>query len=495
MNVTSTELPGIAAERTDLSPAEVEHLQLLLSDWTMIADLAFADLILWLPTWNEAGFVAAGQIRPATARTHIPKDITGNFVPRGRHVELDRAFLTGEIWTGQPDEQHEITQAIPISFLGRTIAVLGRYSSSSEAGRLESIYDRIAQIIFEMLSSGAFPRVTHNDQGTGGRGGAPRVGDGMIVLDKTGTIEFASPNATSAFRRLGVAIDVEGQVLADLVSQLNRQGVPINDTLSLVARGRIQATAELEGTHSSATLRSIPLVSSNEGADGLGPAGTLVLMRDVTDLRRREQALLGKDAAIREIHHRVKNNLQTVASLLRLQGRRLKDPAAQLELAEAGRRIATIAIVHDLLAHNPGEAVDFDEVFGRVIPLSIEAASTVEVKTQFNGEFGILQSDIATTLALVLAELVANSVEHAVAERGFVNIEVAALRTETRIEVSITDDGPGISLPVAQGSGLGLAIVTTLVAEELGGSIKFEHVDENAELRGTRVVVSLPLNK
>ena len=117
------------------------------------------------------------------------------------------------------------------------------------------------------------------------------------------------------------------------------------------------------------------------------------------------------------------------------------------------------------------------------------------MKTQFNGEFGILQSDIATTLALVLAELVANSVEHAVAERGFVNIEVAALRTETRIEVSITDDGPGISLPVAQGSGLGLAIVTTLVAEELGGSIKFEHVDENAELRGTRVVVSLPLNK
>ena len=495
MNVTSTELPGIAAERTDLSPAEVEHLQLLLSDWTMIADLAFADLILWLPTWNEAGFVAAGQIRPATARTHIPKDITGNFAPRGRHVELDRAFLTGEIWSGQPDEQHEITQAIPISFLGRTIAVLGRYSSSSEAGRLESIYDRIAQIIFEMLSSGAFPRVTHNDQGTGGRGGAPRVGDGMIFLDKTGTIEFASPNATSAFRRLGVAIDVEGQVLADLVSQLNRQGVPINDTLSLVARGRIQATAELEGTHSSATLRSIPLVSSNEGADGLSPAGTLVLMRDVTDLRRREQALLGKDAAIREIHHRVKNNLQTVASLLRLQGRRLKDPAAQLELAEAGRRIATIAIVHDLLAHNPGEAVDFDEVFGRVIPLSIEAASTVEVKTQFNGEFGILQSDVATTLALVLAELVANSVEHAAAERGFVNIEVAAQRTETRIEVSITDDGPGISLPVAQSSGLGLAIVTTLVAEELGGSIKFEHVDENAELRGTRVVVSLPLNK
>jgi two-component sensor histidine kinase len=346
-----------------------------------------------------------------------------------------------------------------------------------------------------MLSSGAFPRVTHNDQGTGGRGGAPRVGDGMIFLDKSGTIEFASPNATSAFRRLGVAIDVEGQVLADLVSQLNRQGVPINDTLSLVARGRIQATAELEGTQSSATLRSIPLVSYDENTSTLGPAGTLVLMRDVTDLRRREQALLGKDAAIREIHHRVKNNLQTVASLLRLQSRRLKDTSAQLELAEAGRRIATIAIVHDLLAHNPGEAVDFDEVFGRVIPLSIETASIVEVKTQFNGEFGILQSDMATTLALVLAELVANSVEHAAAGRGLVNVVVEVHRTEQQISVSVTDDGPGIALPATDGRGLGLAIVTTLVAEELGGSITFEHVDGNAELRGTRVVVSLPLGK
>jgi two-component sensor histidine kinase len=495
VNVTSTELPGIASERTDLSPAEVDHLQLLLSDWTMIADLAFADLILWLPTWNEDGFVAAGQIRPATARTHIPKDVTGNFVPRGRHVELDRAFLTGEIWTGQPDEQHEITQAIPISFLGRTIAVLGRYSSSTEAGRLESVYDRIAQMIFEMLSSGAFPRVTDNDQGTGGRGGAPRVGDGLILLDKNGVIEFASPNATSAFRRLGVAIDVEGQVLADLVSKLNRQGIPINDTLSLVARGRIQATAELEGAHSAATLRSIPLVSREEDADSPRSAGTLVLMRDVTDLRRREQALLGKDAAIREIHHRVKNNLQTVASLLRLQSRRLKDTAAQVELAEAGRRIATIAVVHDLLAHNPGDSVDFDEVFGRVIPLSIESTSTGEVTTQFNGNFGILQSDVATTLALVLAELVANSIEHAVAGRSSVKIVVSAERTESRLDVSIEDDGPGIPLPIAEGSGLGLAIVTTLVGEELGGSIKFEHVDESLELCGTRVTVSLPLHR
>jgi len=487
VEVSKTELAGIAAEHTDLSSAEVEHLQLLLSDWTLIADLSFADLILWLPTWNEAGFVAAGQIRPSTARTHIPGDVVGNFVPRSRHVELERAFLNAEICEGESKNNHEVTQAIPVTFNKRVIAVLGRYSGEFDAGRLEAIYDRCVQTILGMLVAGDFPRTSENDQGTGGRGGAPRVGDGLLVLDTKGVVEYASPNAHSAFRRLGTAVEIEGQVLADLVARMNKKHVPINDTLSLVARGQIQGTAEVEGMTSSATLRAIPLTVAGE------PAGTLVLMRDVTDLRRREQALLGKDAAIREIHHRVKNNLQTVASLLRLQGRRLTDPAAQVAIAEAGRRVATIAIVHDLLAHNPGGDVDFDEVVHRVVPLSAEASTTVAVKTSIDGIFGVLPSDIATTLALVLAELVSNAAEHAAVGRDEVNIGISVQRSELEVTVHVRDDGPGIELPVNQLGGLGLAIVTTLVADELGGAIDFTHVDSAQKNKGTEVKVQLPL--
>ena len=310
----------------------------------------------------------------------------------------------------------------------------------------------------------------------------------MIVLDVNGVVEYASPNAHSAFRRLGSAVDIEGQVLADLTSRMNKKGVPINDTLSLVARGRIQGTAEVESTKSAATLRSIPLTSNGQSV------GTLVLMRDVTDLRRREQALLGKDAAIREIHHRVKNNLQTVASLLRLQGRRLTDPAAQTAIAEAGRRVATIAVVHDLLAHNPGVEVDFDEVAHRVIPLSAESSATVSVSTNITGEFGVLPSDMATSLALVLAELIANAVEHATAGRTQVHIDISAQRTDSEISVRVIDDGPGIALPFEPSGGLGLAIVSTLVAEELSGSINFAHVHTEQTFKGTEVTVTLPLS-
>src|SRR5256886_15042212 len=82
-------------------------------------------------------------------------------------------------------------------------------------------------------------------------------------------------------------------------------------------------------------MRALPLVPSGV------PIGALVLVRDVTEVRRRDRALMTKDATIREIHHRVKNNLQTVAALLRLQARRA--PAARAALEESVRRGGPVA--------------------------------------------------------------------------------------------------------------------------------------------------------
>ena len=467
MSTTETELPYLAQARTDLTAEEVSRLEALLSEWTLISDLAFADLLLWLPTWNEAGFVVAGQIRPATARSHIHDDLVGHFAPRGRHFELDRAFASGTITNGAPTESHAVTQAIPVKFGERTIAVLGRYSGASQTGRLEEVYEKCVTDLLNMVTLGEFPRPNDNDQGTGGRGGAPRVGDGLMILDQKGRIEYASPNARSAFRRLGFSIDLENHSLSELVSKLNRRGVPINDTLSLVARGRIQATAELHSGKSAATLRSIPITSNGT------QTSTLVLVRDVTDLRRREQALLGKDAAIREVHHRVKNNLQTVASLLRLQGRRLTDESARIAIAEAGRRVATIAVVHDLLAHNPGDLVDFDEVAQRVVRLTIEAGLPVEVDLRMNFNFGRLPTDQATPFALILAELVSNCLEHAAKGRNQVAIEIKATSNSNSYQLSVCDDGPGIEPNQDLEKGIGIPIVTTLVKDELNGNIRF----------------------
>ena len=117
---------------------------------------------------------------------------------------------------------------------------------------------------------------------------------------------------------------------------------------------------ELGNAQATVILRSIPLRTAGEHT------GALVLLRDVTELRRRERELVTKDATIREIHHRVKNNLQTVAALLRLQARRLDIPEGRVALEEAVRRVGAIAVVHETLSQTFDETVDFDEVADRL---------------------------------------------------------------------------------------------------------------------------------
>src|SRR5205823_3499982 len=141
------------------------------------------------------------------------------------------------------------------------------------------------------------------------------------------------------------------------------------EDLVAVAGGRTARGMEVEGRGTTVQLRSIPLLA------GRARVGAVVLVRDVTELRRRERELLTKDATIREIHHRVKNNLQTVAALLRLQARRLDEPEGRHALEEAVRRVGSIALVHELLSTTPDESVPFDEVADRVLAMVADVSS------------------------------------------------------------------------------------------------------------------------
>jgi two-component sensor histidine kinase len=199
--------------------------------------------------------------------------------------------------------------------------------------------------------------------------------------------------------------------------------------------------------------------------------------------------LVTKDATIREIHHRVKNNLQTVASLLRIQARRTHSDEARDALTQAMRRVDSIAVVHDTLAQGLTQKVDFDEVFHRVLKLVAEVASApnTRARTRSTGRFGVLPSEYATPLALALTEVVTNAVEHGLAgQEGMVTIDAA--RTEENLRVTVHDTGKG--LPEGRiGQGLGTQIIRTLIQGELSGSIEWRGSDGE----GTEVVIDIPL--
>ena len=251
-------------------------------------------------------------------------------------------------------------------------------------------------------------------------------------------------------------------------------GEPVDESLMLVARGRAPRETEIDVNGAVVQLRSIPLVVGGQRT------GALVLVRDVTELRRRERELLTKDATIREIHHRVKNNLQTVAALLRLQARRLQAPEARAALEEAVRRVGSIAIVHETLSHAPEEIVDFDDIADRVAMMAGEVSSPeVRVTPKITGQFGMLPASVATPLAMVLTELLQNALQHgfgASVARGRREgiIEVVAARAPEQLTVTVTDSGAGLppGFDLENTTSLGLQIVRTLVEGELGGRLK-----------------------
>ena len=194
---------------------------------------------------------------------------------------------------------------------------------------------------------------------------APRVGDGVIVIDAETRVKFASPNAVSSLHRMGIHAYAQAQRLADV----GFDDAAARSAMQLAppgrrgdrARRRVDAAARAPAAR---RRRSRPARSS--------------CMRDVSDLRRRDRMLLSKDATIREIHHRVKNNLQTIASLLRLQGRRLQSPEARAALAESERRIRSIAIVHETLSRDAGDVVRFNEIVRPLARLVEDTASSPE---------------------------------------------------------------------------------------------------------------------
>jgi two-component sensor histidine kinase len=472
----------------DFEAADADWLHQLVGDWQMLSDLSFADLVLWVPDPEEDGWVAVAHCRPSTGATVYYDDVVGQRAPKARRVQVSRAWELRRICRDRDPEWHDDVpvreEAIPVVRRGKVLAVVARHTNLAAArtpSRLELTYLQCADDLARMVAAGDFPVV---GAPTGPRRGAPRVGDGLIRLDRDGRISYASPNALSALHRLGYVGDLVDRSLVEIATPLLDSPGPVDESLPLVLQGRAPWRSDLEARGTTLSLRAIPLTAAGDRI------AALVLVRDVSELRRRERELLTKDATIREVHHRVKNNLQTVAALLRLQARRIPSEEGRIALNEAMRRVATIALVHETLAQGFGETVDFDEVVDRTVTLAVElAGASAPVSVRRVGAFGEMEAQNATPLALVLTELVTNAVEHGLAAGGG-SVTISALRDGTALRVSVRDDGAGLPENFRAGEdGLGTQIVQALVGGELRGRITWTSPPQG----GTEVVVEVTL--
>lgn len=499
---------NLASRYATLSEEELSWLELLVLDWQMLADLALGDIVLWVPT-EDGNYLAVAHNRPAGSITLFYRDVIGDFLrPDWRDV-VDEAMLTGgpvasksPTWyeetamrltayavSRRDDGGHAATARntdTGVIFTGlptRPFAVLTVHTSAADdqgTSRIGSAFRGVASELFDMIQQGLFP-----SPGTtrGRERGNPRAADGLVRLDIDGDVTFASPNSQTTFTMLGFRDELEGENFGEVIAELVKGQQDTNESLPLIALGKVARRADIDVNGRTVTLRSIPVIENDERTGGI------VMTRDVTTLRQQAQELITKDATIREIHHRVKNNLQTVASLLRVQARRARSEEAKEVLGQAMRRVAAIAVVHDTLSTGLSQIVDFDVVFERVIGLAAEVASlhNTVVHPHKEGHFGELPSEYATPLALALTEVVTNAVEHGLAgSEG--EVIVRAERNDTVLAVEVIDTGTGLPGGTV-GDGLGTQIVRTLVEGELGGSITW-----GPDVRGgTRVSIQVPL--
>jgi two-component sensor histidine kinase len=448
------------------------HLDNVVANLQLVADMGYGDVAL-ASQGGDGLLVVIADARPNTAVAPIATSRVGRVLDPSEEPEAYSALKSSEPVSGQRRRVARgityTTSAWPIGQRPSNAVILRDLAEqvASSAGAMEAAFMDVAEELLDALRDGPIPDV---------RTGAPfsairTAGDGVMRVGALGKIAYASPNAVNIMRLAGVDAALTG---------MKASGLP----------GGGFGIAPALGTRSGIAVET-PVAERVLGYRTIDlPAGALVLVEDLTEAHRREQEIKVKDATIREVHHRVKNNLQTIASLLRIQARRSDSEEVRRALAEATERVGAMAVVHDLLAGSDEERVDFSQVATTVVDLVRRGlvGEGHHVGVAVDGQTGEVDARMATSLALALAELVHNALEHGIGDRPDGHVDVTTRRVGDELVLTVRDNGVGLpeGFEAARSAHLGLAIVRTVVQDDLRGTIAFSGG------RGTTVTVRVP---
>ncbi|MBQ9377378.1 MAG: histidine kinase N-terminal domain-containing protein [Schwartzia sp.] len=464
------DIRALCRAHTDISGRQAELLKNIGEGLPFIADLAQAQASLYAPARDGERFLVLAQARSNTMVQALRLAPVGDFVPRLEEPLISRTLETGKPCVGLR-EQPSLPDSLEMHTYGihdglDAIAVV---SLEVPAGQLMDRGSRClvetARMILQNARSALDPKAY--------RAISPR--DGILIADEYDRIIYANAAACHIFRVLGV-----GSLLG---LRLDAPDFKRHITRETVMPDR-PTEKEIEAGGLVLLRRDLPILAGGRRLR------RVIVVEDVTALRQKEEELLVQEAVIREIHHRVKNNLQIIASLLRLQARRSREAAVKDALGESVHRIQGIAAIHRLLSRQGMKPVDVHALAGEILDLltTSQLAPDFRLERRFTGDTFLLPPDECTDLALVVNELLMNAIDHAFRGRPRGRIDFDVRVGEREATLVIADDGVGLprDFSVKEASSLGLQLVRTLVEVDLGGRIVFEG-DE-----GTRIRITLP---
>ena len=454
-----------------LTRQELLLLEQIQARLELAGDISHAQVSLYVRVGRSNKLMLAGQVRSRSGLSPQRGNSIGSTFSASEEPLLWRTIATGDRIAGQREwalgMEPLFMETFPVrTAKGKILAVLSFELSGEETGADHQI---LLETVYMLLVSDYDPQNALVYRPVFSQ-------DGILAVNERGQIIYANAAAAGIYRLLGV-----GRLLGRRVHER---------ALYLRLAGKANITGqpqemEMEVGGLVLSEKAIPVVQNGK------TTRMLIFIADVTQLRKKEKELLVKSAVIQEIHHRVKNNLQTIASLLRLQARRSESAAVRAALKESVNRILSISLVHEFLSQQDEEMINVAEVARNIFDLVIE--SMVEpgfaIKKIFEAEPVVLPSEKASSLALMVNELVQNAIEHGFVGRqsGMIGLKLS-LATDDAYRLEIFDDGIGLppNFDRTKTKSLGIQIVRTLVETDLGGT--FELYSSN----GTHAVITIP---
>lgn len=461
------ELKFLSAEDVGIIRDVSKQLQL----WSNVSQAdVFIDCLL--PSMEEAIVIA--EAHPENGTSLYKKPVKGEIALKENEPGVLYCLNTGEAVIGSrgiSQENVNIQQNItPIkNKQNQTIAALimerdisDMVEQEKHVAVLMETTEQLGETLFQQaMTKNKIPALIH---------------EGLLIFNAEGLITFANNRAHAILHEFGQQRNLTGMNVNKLcfgkfaMEQMKQHGGVLSEDFQ---QGNLFVKIKAVCIH-----REDQIV------------GGILLLHDLTEMKEKEREIRFKSAVIKEIHHRVKNNLQTIASLLRLQMRRSDSEEVTKVFRESINRIMSISIIHEVLSQDGLDEVDCKEIFEYMTKGIVTSMRLNEqtIRVEVEGDSLFLNSRNASSLALIINELVQNAMNHAFQDSSFGKIKIEITDVGEFIELLVTDNGIGFSYDPQKGGNLGLEICHTLVHEELNGSILFTNTG-----KGTNVAIRFPI--
>ncbi|MEM7132896.1 MAG: histidine kinase N-terminal domain-containing protein [Chloroflexota bacterium] len=487
----------------NLTDRDIDLLFQIEESLPLVADISRADILLCALLSTQKALVLQ-HVKPHSISSPYRNDITGRLFTQEDQPTLLHTLRSGSrgryqkqlLSSGAP----VIQDCFPIyNAIGKVIASMVVETNMIEHERHRRRDHNFRRVVYWLQLMATRGEIENP-------GVLRRFGpyDGIYLVGRERRLTYMNGIANNLFRSVGRLTDMRGQDVTNLEesdglisdqafdahrcvqlrSETEDGRVWIRGAVPLNAPKRSWGWNRLKAGFEQLTGGDKHHPSSNSGQT---TDGALILIHNATDAVQSQRQLNVKSAIIQEVHHRVKNNLQTIAAIMRMQARRCATEEATQLLGEAVNRILSMSVIHEFLSQDEHQPINIREVCQRIVNQVSQVVLQPEhaIRIQVTGPNIHLPAEQATATAMVLNELLLNAIEHGLAGQEDGEIEIRLEDMGNSVQMTILDSGIGLpdDFDAQDSQSLGLQIVNTLVTDDLKGSWHIERSAPEAQFK------------